>query len=207
MRTHFTQHIEFAKIQPDFFREHVFASGVLRFEEAFEVMVWLTNPHSPGYTQFRESGGRGYGIGGGLYKSGGIVQRSLFSVYDESIHLLKKEKAALCLQYTLSQSSSPERMTNSYEEITNNNLNEGVATLTGTGEWVMAVFDSKRHILRIDIAGCFVNDWTERDLNMRQIQYKNDEDEWVDWKMINGLKKERIHVMNMDIHSSAIRLV
>merc|ERR1719334_1958133 len=42
---------------------------------------------------------------------------------------------------------------------------------------------------------------------MRQIQYKNDEDEWVDWKMINGLKKERIHVMNMDIHSSAIRII
>ena len=215
MKSHFMEHIQFANMPPKFFKEQVFPSGVFEFEEAFEIMVWLMDPNAIGCDQFRNTGGLGYG-GSGNGGSGGRYGQfgaksgsghSLFWVHAKAIHRLNREKMAESLQYELSQSSRPKLEYTFYKDITNNDLNEGVATRESAGEWVMAKFDTKKHLLRMDIAACFADDWSEKELNMRQIQYKNDDDQWVDWQVIKGIKKNKIHVMNLDIHTTAVRLI
>ena len=233
MKSHFMEHIEFAKMPPKFFKEQVFPSGVMEFEEAFEVMVWLNDPNAIGSAEFRKTGGRGYGgrdngCGMGLYslfsarggngrfglfngRGGSAAGQSLFSLHTTAIHQREKENLAESLQYELSQSTTPKLGFNSYTSITNNDLNEGVATASKAGEWVLAKFATKMHLLRMDIAACYADDWSEKELNKRQIQYKDDDkkdgddDQWVDWQVIKGIKKSKIHVMNMDIHTSAVR--
>ena len=116
MKSHFMEHIGFAKMPPKFFKEQVFPSGVMEFEEAFEVMVWLNDPNAIGSAEFRKTGGRGYGgrdNGGGMGRyslfsagsgngrngrngllsaSGGSTARqSLFAVHAAAVHQRKKE--------------------------------------------------------------------------------------------------------------------
>ena len=50
-------------------------------------------------------------------------------------------------------------------------------------------------------------EWHVSFLNCRQMQYKNDSGQWVDWQVLHGLTEGEISVIDVDIVTNAIRIV
>ena len=201
MKEYFVDHIRFGLMPRSFFVKEVYTAQVLSVEEALKITLhFMDSSIRMPYT----STGRTSVVYSGL-------------VAASELRALKLHKTAECLQYKLSQSSVNVQYRDgrdSYEGLTNNTLSRGVGTQNAeSAQFVVATFEGKKHVLRMDIGGLrYAHPWAwdVTHLHGSSIQYQNgcDEEEgWIDWKGIMGLQNDRIHVMEMDIHATAVRVI
>eukprot|EP01084_Bolivina_argentea_P186728 321775_1 len=203
MKDTFVKHIRFSLMSKEFFVNQVYVSKVLSVEESIKITLYFMDPT----TKISYNIAPRHKV---IYK----YASELFAAQSK----LKLYKTAQVLQYKLNISNKANcthvecqcgGTDNTYEALTNNNVNNGVATNVGAYAFIEANFDGKKQIIRMDIAGfgsAAGKGWNVGHLNNRMIQYKDHSGNWVDWKCIDGLEESKISVMDMDIETSAMRV-
>eukprot|EP01083_Nonionella_stella_P219903 787243_1 len=195
MKDNFVKYIRFGLMSKQFFVKHVYPSNVLSNAESLQITLHFIDSTT---------------------KIDYNINERHKVIYDFKTELKTKEQFAIykkahVLQYTLEMSSKHDGLDNTYEGLTNNNINVGVATNNSTtNEYVVAKFGKKQHVVRMDIAGSYhmnhYMDWNVNYLNNRKIQYKNDAGNWMDWKIMTNLQQNIISVMDVDITTTAFRI-
>ena len=190
----FIQYIRFTLMKNDFFVQNVCPLNVLEMEHSWNIALSIMDPTREINVKYIKN----------------VSQRNKVIYYHKVCNYQKTK----VLQYSLEMSSSYKGSNNSYQALTNNVVTEGCSTNNTKSEFIVASFDKKKYITRMDIGayGNVENDqkvqWNSSHLNNRKVQWKNDSNIWIDWKVLKDFKDDdnikTIHDVN--IHTNAIRI-
>eukprot|EP01084_Bolivina_argentea_P221952 375797_1 len=203
----FTPHIRFTLMKQEFFAQNVYPTNVLTSQQFAQISLYFMNPTVAKIDFITTCAPRiniYYGAQNDLYRTAQCLQYTLTGAHNTSYECKDMDEG---------------RLLNNYQRITNNDVNDFVVTYTPYTDEVNnqfrimeAQFAGKVHIVRMDIGGPGEKmvgrmQWNVQRINGRKFEYKGDDGKWIDWKSFDDLKQNEIRTVDVDIQTTAMRIL